>query len=62
MRNNRESRRKSEKEMRRLRKQIGKAFDMLTPEEQDNVFAQVLAETAKVEAKLAALRRNKEDK
>lgn len=57
---NREQRRATKKQEIRLRKKIAKAFDMMTPEEQENAFANIMEATSKAQAELRMLRMRKE--
>ena len=57
---NREQRRNSKKAEIRLRKKVGKAFDMMTKEEQANAFAAIMEATGKAQAELRRLQADKE--
>lgn len=57
---NREQRRNSKKAEIRLRKKVGKAFDMMTKEEQANAFAAIMEATGKAQAELRRLQAEKE--
>lgn len=58
---NREQRRNSKKAEIRLRKKVGKAFDMMTKEEQANAFAAIMEATGKAQAELRRLQAEKEN-
>ena len=56
---NRENRRNTKKQEIRLRKKIAKVFDEMTPEEQENSFANIMEVTGKAQAELRMLRMRK---